>query len=132
MALAEKEEVIDNLVFEGEVKDMSILRKTMHVELMCSIAEPFGRVTVEGMQAGLVMIGCDTGATPEIINNEENGLIYKQGNHISLANCIERVYRDPVLGNSLSRNAIEFTKANFTLEKNVKEINEVFLSTVKG
>lgn len=132
LALAEKEEVIDNLVFEGEVKDMSILRKTMHVELMCSIAEPFGRVTVEGMQAGLVMIGCDTGATPEIINNEENGLIYKQGNHISLANCIERVYRDPVLGNSLSRNAIEFTKANFTLEKNVKEINEVFLSTVKG
>lgn len=116
----------NQVIFEGEVKNMGELRKLMQVELMCSLAEPFGRVTVEGMQAGLVVIGCDTGATPEIITDNVDGLLYHRGNIIDLANKIESVYKDHKLGNRLSREALLMTKEKFTMKKNVEEINDLF------
>ena len=45
------------VTFHGEVSDMNQLRQQMNVELMCNPNEPFGRVTVEGMRSGLVVIG---------------------------------------------------------------------------
>lgn len=118
----------DQIIYEGEVKDMESLRQKMQIELMCSVAEPFGRVTVEGMQAGLVVIGADTGATPEIINDGLSGLIYQQGNSDSLAECIERIYLNHGLGDSLSENAYQYTRTHFTMEENVKTISEVLES----
>ena len=88
-----KEYKIENqVIFEGEVKDMKALRERMDIELMCSVAEPFGRVTIEGMEAGLVVIGCNTGATPEIILDNINGLIYQRGNFKELADKIAVSY----------------------------------------
>lgn len=115
----------DQVIFEGEVKNMGELRKRMQVELMCSLAEPFGRVTVEGMQAGLVVIGCDTGATPEIITDGVDGLIYHQGDEKDLADKIENVYLNHKLGNRLSSGAITTTTRKFTMKENVSQINEV-------
>ena len=117
--------ITEQVIFEGEVKDMAKLRFGMDVELMCSIAEPFGRTTVEGMQAGLVVIGANTGATPEIITDFRNGLLYSQGNPKDLADKIELIYNDVQLGKSLSQQAIAFTKTHFTMDKNVKEIDNV-------
>lgn len=115
----------ENVVFEGEVKNVALLRSFMDVELMCSVAEPFGRTTVEGLQAGLVVIGANTGATPEIIRNNVNGLLYEQGNPTDLADKIESIYCDIQLQKKLSKEAVEFSKKNFTMENNVKQINEI-------
>lgn len=130
--LISKFKIEDQIIFEGEVKNMSLLRKFMNVELMCSVAEPFGRVTVEGMQAGLVVIGCDTGATPEIIDDGINGLLYHRGDYKQLASLIERVYRDHELGNRLSEGALMTTRRKFTMNENVREINKVLLSQAKN
>lgn len=121
----------DQVIFEGEVKNMGMLREKMQIELMCSVAEPFGRVTVEGMQAGLVVIGCDTGATPEIIQDKINGLIYHRGNVVELADRIEQVYNNHELGNLLSSAAIHTTMSKFTMEENVRQINEVLVQMRK-
>ncbi len=56
--------------------------------LMCSKKEAFGRVTVEAMKMGKPVIGADSGATPEIINDGVTGKIYKLGNPEDLANKI--------------------------------------------
>lgn len=124
MALVNSLGIKDRVIFEGRVSDMASFRKDMHIELMCSKAEPFGRVTVEGMQAGLVVIGSDTGATPEIITNEVNGLLYHQGDFHDLANKIRLVCDDYSLGDKLSLEALRTTRENFTMEQNVKMIEE--------
>lgn len=116
-------EIEDSVIFEGEVSDMVLFRKNMAIELMCSKAEPFGRVTVEGMQAGLVVIGANTGATPEIIDDEKNGLLFQQGNAFELAEKIKIVIDNPAMGELLAANGVLFTKNNFTMDKNVAQIN---------
>lgn len=111
-----------NIIFLDEVKDLNSLRLQMKIELMCSKSEAFGRVTIEGMKSGLVVIGANSGATPELIQHGENGLLYSVGDYEDLANQIETIYLDKVLADKISYRAKEFTKNNFTVEQNGEAI----------
>lgn len=126
-----KRNLSNNIIFEGEVEDMPSLRSRMDIELVCSICEPFGRVTVEAMQSGLPVIGANTGGTPEIIIDGENGFLYEQGNPQSLANNILKLYSDKELKNKMSDNAVAYTKNHFTMTDNVRQINEELFNAVK-
>lgn len=121
----------NQIIFEGTINDMTIFRKKMNGELMCSICEPFGRVTLEGMRSGLVVIGSDTGGTPEIINDNITGLLYKQGSPESLSEKIEIVYKNKDFREKIIRNAIEFSLKNFTPEMNVSMIEKVLKEVIK-
>lgn len=55
--------------------------------IICSPFEAFGRVTAEYMMHGLAVIGTSTGATPELIENGVNGLLYTAGD-------VEELYRE--------------------------------------
>lgn len=49
------------------------------VGVMASTREAFGRVTFEYIALGKPVIGADTGATPEIIDDGKSGFLFKQG-----------------------------------------------------
>ena len=57
-------------------KDIKKYYQEANVLLMCSDSEAFGRVTIEAMSHGVVVIGKSSGATPEIIKDGVNGLLY--------------------------------------------------------
>lgn len=111
--------------FHGEVKDMKALREQMDIELMCSLKETFGRVTVEAMRSGLLVIGGNTGATPEIIDDGTTGLIYRQGDPEDLAEKIIWVINNPEETLKIKINARIFANENFTVEENASEILEI-------
>ncbi|WP_160725764.1 glycosyltransferase family 4 protein [Bacillus sp. USDA818B3_A] len=110
------------IVFLGEVKDMTFIRSQMDIELMCAICETFGRVTVEGMRSHLLVIGSNTGGTPEIIEDGKTGLLYEQGNPQDLADNIEKVYKDRNFMKRIEEAGYIHSQINFTADKNVKEI----------
>ena len=81
--------------------------------------EQFGRVLVEGMAAGCVIIGSDSGAIPEVIGDA--GIIVPEGNPEALADAIVRVRDDRHLRNSLRETG--YTRARrFSLDRFVEEI----------
>lgn len=121
----------DNVIFEGTRSDLPVFRKDMNGELMCSVCEPFGRVTLEGMRSGLVVIGSNTGGTPEIITDEKTGLLYQQGDAKDLSEKIKIVYQDEALAKALADAAYEFSRTHFTPETNVREIFDVFKQVAK-
>ena len=113
----------NDVTFCGEVKNMAELRRGMNVELMCNPNEPFGRVTVEGMRSGLVVIGINSGGTKDIIIDNENGLLYE--NCEDLANKIEYVYKNENYRKELAKKAYEYSQTHFTVEENVNKIEQV-------
>lgn len=121
----------NNVVWEGEVKDMQALRNKMNIELMCSNAEPFGRVTVEGMRAGLVVIGSNSGGTRDIIQENVTGLLFKPGDAQDLADKIESIYKDESLAQHLSKNGFDYCQTHFTIEQNAKEVNDALILVIK-
>ncbi len=121
----------DRIIFEGLVDNMADFRTRMNGELMCSVCEPFGRVTLEGMRSGLVVIGSNTGGTPEIINDGITGLLYEQGSHTDLADKIERVYKNEAERSAIIANAIDYSRTHFTADTNVSEVNAVIAEAHK-
>lgn len=86
------------------------------VALMCSRNEAFGRVTLETMACGKPVIGTNSGGTPEFVKNGVNGLLYKPGDCMNLADKIEYLYKNREVILKLGNNAKEFAKV-FTSDK---------------
>lgn len=120
----------ENVIFHGEVKDMIKIRENMNVELMCAIRETFGRVTVEGMRSGLAIIGSNTGGTLEIVEDGINGILYKQGSYDDLADKIELLYKDREYMKKIAEEGYKYSQVNFTPDKNVEKIYEVFEKSI--
>lgn len=81
---------LSNIIsFKGYCSDIPNILTDYDIGVVASRAEAFGRVTVEYMKAGLCVIASDTGANTEIVNDNENGLIFKYGDFNMLGNKIE-------------------------------------------
>lgn len=86
--LVEELKLSQYVKFWGYQSDVSRIYNYCDISLVCSEKEAFGRVTIEAMLASLPVIGSDSGATSEIIIDNNTGLLYKCGNYIDLANKI--------------------------------------------
>ena len=84
--------------------------------LVCSRNEAFGRVTVEGMLAAKPVIATNTGGTPEIITDGKNGLLYRPGDFLQLADQIQRIIDDPKLLRIIASNGKRFAEKKFSKE----------------
>ena len=86
------------------------------IVLVCSRMEAFGRVILEAMLMEKAVIATNTGGTPEMIINEETGLLYTPGNYLQLADQIEQLLDNPDKRKKLAQNAYHFAKSTFTRE----------------
>jgi glycosyltransferase involved in cell wall biosynthesis len=75
------------------------------------IPEPFGRVIVEGMAAGLPVIAAGAGGPDEIVTDGIDGLLYPPGDAGSLAARLRRVATDPALATRLGAAGVERARA---------------------
>ena len=124
-------EVTHRVEFVSFVNNPWTYMVSADVVLMCSKCEAFGRVTVEAMKLGKALIGSNTGATPELIQDGWNGLIYQAGNAESLAEKIELLYSDKCLSEQMGLNAYTWANMNFHLEKYSSDLLNVFNSVCK-
>jgi len=74
--------------------------------------EHFGRVLIEGMAAGCVVIGTGSGAIPEVIGDA--GLVVPEESPEALSNALDRVRSDPALAAALREKGRERVKARYT------------------
>ena len=96
--------------------------------LMCSCNEGLGRVTVEAMFFGCPVIGCNEGATKEIIDDGKTGLLFDTEEQ-----CAEAMLRilEPGYMHLLTSNAVARAKALFSEEVFRKGLIDIY-STATG
>jgi len=122
---------ISNYVeFLGHVDDVSSIWRETDIALVCSKAEAFGRVTVEAMMSGALLIGANTEGTAEIISNEY-GLLYEQGNYKDLALKINDALNDKERMNEIVIKAQKYAISNFTSKNNAELIHEIYINLIK-
>lgn len=108
--------------------DLRLLRAQAAYAITSSQNEALGRVTIESMLAGNIVIGARSGGTEEIIGgNEERGFLYELGNVESLANTMERAMRcDVEKKRSLLREAQKYAEDIFDAEKYCDKLSEIY------
>jgi glycosyltransferase involved in cell wall biosynthesis len=99
--LAQLEALVDELGIRGRTELVGF-RSNVSAELgrfdalvhASVIPEPFGRVVVEGMVAGLPVIAADAGGPREVIRSGHDGLLYPPGDVPALADALRLIARD--------------------------------------
>lgn len=72
--------------------------------------EGFGLVLLEAMASGLAVVGSRSGGIPDLIRDNENGLLAKEKDAIDLAEKINQLIKNESLRQKLSTQAIETAK----------------------
>lgn len=107
-------------------EQMPGLMHTCHILLLPTVhQEPFARVTLEAMTAGLAVIGTLTGGTGELLQEGSNGLSCVAGDSEDLAQQIGRLLNDPDLRYRLASRGQEMVLEQYTLEHMVERIENL-------
>ena len=83
-AAIEKYKIADKVHLVGQQSNPLGILRHADVGIMASQQEAFGRVTFEYMATGRPVVGANSGATPEMIDDGVNGYLYKKGDVESL------------------------------------------------
>lgn len=92
--LCSKLQLDEFITFHGIHKDVQKFYRKSDIMIMSSNAEAFGRTTVEAMMSGCLIVGSDSGATPEILNNGEFGYMFKNGDYNDLYKVLKNIFAD--------------------------------------
>lgn len=117
---------------EGEVTilpfadDLRSLRKQTDIALVCSVSEAMGRVTIESMLAGCLVVGANGGATPELLQ-QGRGELYEPGDIDDLCRAIRSVseFTSSQIDSRVN-SAQLFARRNFALKQYSEEILRLY------
>lgn len=112
----------------GQIVNMNEVRSHADVEVVASVNEAFGRVTIEGMFAGMPVIVSDSGANTELVQDGVQGFIFHQGDYIDLADQMEKFINDRKLLKVMGKRANEYAKDKYTATRNAQEIDNLYHS----
>ena len=92
----------------------------MHVLLMCSKSEGFGRVTVEAMSRGIPVIGYRGGGTVELVKEGVNGFLFT--NKADFVRVVNSLLESQNRYNEISHNAYVDAHMNYQENKYTSQV----------
>lgn len=116
----------------GRVCNWEEIRCLCHVYLVCSLKEAFGRVTIEAMLDRLPVIGTNSGATPELINDGIDGLLYEFGNYKSLAQMIYYLMKNPEDATKIALAGFDKASKLYQIKNTADKLNSIYMSVLCG
>ena len=81
---------------------------------------------IETQALGKPIIGADIGGIPELVINNENGLIYKYNNVSELSDKLNKLFTDDELVKKLSRNAKEYAKKEYSVDSYYENLINIY------
>lgn len=87
---------IEQLAFTGYVRNVGDYLDAMDVFVLPSLREGLGSSILEAMAQGIPVIATATGGVPEIVTDEETGMLVKPGDSPELASAIGALVDDSI------------------------------------
>lgn len=103
-------------VFVPAVSDVAPWMRPIDIFVLPSYSEAFSNALLEAMACGCAAIGSRVGGTPELIGDDERGLLFTSGDAADLAAKLSKLIEDPPLRRELAARAAQFARENLTIE----------------
>lgn len=116
----------------GFTNEISIYRSRSHLSLVLSKREAFGRVTVESMMEGTLLVATNSGANSEIIDNGKNGFILRQNDSLTLLNTILYIKENYRNLRFMEKDAYDYALNNFSIDRVANEVMEIYKSIMEN
>lgn len=113
--------------FLGFVDEMKRFYASVDIFALPSLWEGFGYVLTEAMSMRLPVVAFATSNIPEVVVQEQTGLLVPVHEAVALADALERLVRDRELRTRLGQAGRNRVETHFTLAKTMQELEGVLL-----
>jgi glycosyltransferase involved in cell wall biosynthesis len=129
--LSSRLNLTDRVRFLGERDDIPQLLAAAHILAHPSKSEGLSNTILEGMAAGLPVVGTWEAAS-EILRDRHTGLLVPAGQAAPLADAIGRLLDDPALRDQLGKAALQFIRQYCNTELIVQQYEKVYYSLLNS
>ena len=112
----------------GYVTDLSYVYQQSDIVITASMHEGLGRSTIEGMAYEKPVIGFNSGATPELIEDRQRGLLFNIPTAIALKEKMKQLHINPELRNKMGKNGRAFVEKHFLEEIFALQLHQLIQS----
>ncbi|MCC7437045.1 MAG: glycosyltransferase family 4 protein [Armatimonadetes bacterium] len=120
----------EQIIFCPFLNDPRTAYAGLDLFILASHSETFGMVLQEAMAMGVACIGTDAGGVPEIIADEERGLLIEPRSPKAIAEAILRLFHNPELRQTLAANARQFVLSAYDPQKQYAAFQEALEQAV--
>ena len=127
----------------GDSKQIELVRATPHPITLETISgclllahpsrcDGLPRAVIEGLAAGVPVVGSDVGGIPDLIHQGENGFLVPGGDVRELETRIRELLADPELRRRMGAKGYEFAHTQLTEQVYVEKFAAMVADTVRG
>ncbi|MDR5782814.1 glycosyltransferase family 4 protein [Caballeronia sp. LZ065] len=122
----------DRVHFLGFQDDIAACMKAVDVVTHTSImAEPFGRVIIEGMLSKRPVVATRAGGVMDIVEDGENGILCSPGDAAELARILDRLRKNQPLRERLVEQGYENATRRFGTERYVESVEKILVDVAE-
>jgi glycosyltransferase involved in cell wall biosynthesis len=112
------------ITFAGALGQDDIPAHLGRADAFClsSVAESLPVVLMEAMASGLPVVTTDVGGIAELVEDGVSGLLVSPGDSVAFADAIERLIREPELGERLGRTGRELIRSEFDVQRSAAKL----------
>jgi glycosyltransferase involved in cell wall biosynthesis len=129
--LAQKLHLSDLCTFEPATKDVPAALQRIDIFVLPSLSEALSNSLMEAMASGCCVVASKTGGNPELVNDQQSGLLFPPGDSAALAASLDLLLRNAGLRSRLAAAAAERMRTEFTLERAARRMGEIYTEALR-
>ena len=118
--------IADDSVFVPATPDVPRWLRAIDIFALPSFSEAFSNSLLEAMACGCAVVGSRVGGTPELIGEEERGLLFQRGEAADLGRKLSILVEQQSLRHELAARAARFAKENLTIEIAARRTSDIY------
>jgi glycosyltransferase involved in cell wall biosynthesis len=115
-----------HVLLAGFRPDVLSVHKAFDVFVMSSVTEGLGTSLLDAMAAGKPIVATRTGGIPEVVVDEETGILVPPRDHQAMADAIVRLLNDAALRERMGQAGLERACQKFSAERMVQNTLRVY------
>ncbi|GHT07339.1 glycosyl transferase family 1 [Bacteroidia bacterium] len=124
--LATEYQIFDSLTITGWIEDVNPYIRLFDVALLLSRWEGFGLVLAEYMAIGKPIVATEIDAIPELITNNENGLLVPVEDPVEVCNAVLKIKSNFQLKDHFIQEGLRIVKEKFDIKRVAIEHEKLF------
>ncbi|MDR4946651.1 glycosyltransferase family 4 protein [Neobacillus cucumis] len=122
---------LNDVVFLGSRKDIPELLSQSDIFVLPTTSDTLPISVIEAMFAGQAIITTNCGGIPEIIQDQQTGLIVNPADSKQLAEKMLLLLQDKTLRTNLADNARSYAQKHLTISNMVTKIEQIYFSLLR-
>ncbi len=116
----------DSNLFFPTTPEVPRFLRSMDIFVLSSKSEAFSNSLLEAIACGCCGVGSRVGGTPEMLGENERGLLFRSGDAGDLEACLERLIRNDELRRELASRGAEFARTQLSIERACESIGAIY------